>query len=169
MRTGQSMARRSFHFTGPKRTSKDDGSFSSVIVDIAAVSLGPDDHLGPAGSPGMADVLARARLALAERRLLCVERVGPMGVTCINNPCGPGALVSALAPGSAAAAAGLLVGDTIVGVGGERVDSHLASRRERDRERGAPAPFESDGSLSDGNHWRRPPSGVSSHRDPPLR
>ena len=123
------MPRSSIHLYGPVRASMDAGSFSSVIVDPAASAIGPEDSLGP-GSPALADVLERARCAFAEERYVSIWRSGVMvGVTCVNNPRGSGVLVSSLAPGSAAAAAGLLVGDTIIGVEGKPIDNHQARSR----------------------------------------
>ena len=58
--------------------------------------------------------------------VVCFKSSGRLGVTCADNPFGPGVVVTELIPGSVAAAAGLNTADVITAVNSSPVDTHMA-------------------------------------------
>ena len=57
-------------------------------------------------------------------QIILSKRRGRLGISCIDNPDGPGAIVSGLISGSVAYAAGISVGDSILAVNGEDLSGH---------------------------------------------
>ena len=64
------------------------------------------------------------RACLLQAQVFLLKQRGRLGISCIDNPEGDGAMVSELVDGSVAHQAGLNVGDCITTVNGNMVSGH---------------------------------------------